>query len=112
MLDFQLTSAPLADTRKHAFGWPTPTPDAPLPIIYISGGIELVGGLLVAVGFFTTWAAFLCSGLMAAAYWMVHGSKGLIPATNGGELAVLYCFIFLYIASKGAGKWSVDEARG
>jgi len=64
------------------------------------------------IGLFTRWAAFLASGFMAFAYWLGHGTKALIPFLNGGELAVLYCFVFLYIAARGPGLWSVDEARG
>ena len=96
--------------QKH-FGFPGPVPDAPAFIIYVAGTIELVGGALVMIGLLTRPAAFLCSGLMAAAYWMAHGSQGLIPMTNGGELAVLYCFAFLFISANGAGIWSVDGAR-
>ena len=71
-----------------------------------------VPGILVMIGLFTGWAAFLCSGLMAAAYWMAHGTQALLPIQNMGELAVLYCFTFLYISSQGFGIWSVDAARG
>jgi putative oxidoreductase len=95
------------------FGVPVPVPDgAPAFVIYAAGSIELFGGLLVMVGFFTRWAAFLCSGLMAAAYWMAHGTKALFPIENGGELAALYCFAFLFLSAHGAGIWSVDAARG
>ncbi|MDF2458344.1 MAG: DoxX family protein [Nitrospira sp.] len=87
-------------------------PTVPSFVTYIAGPIELVGGLLVAVGLFAGWAAFFCSGLMAAAYWMVHGTQALFPIVNGGELAALYCFVFLYIAAEGSGIWSVDAARG
>ena len=90
------------------FGFPAPTPDAPPFIIYVAGGIELLGGILVMIGFQTRWAAFLCSGLMAAAYWMAHGLNDFFPLNNGGELAALYCFVFLFIAAKGSGIWSVD----
>ena len=92
---------------------PMSTPQ-PLPpfIVVIAGPIELIGGTLVMIGLFTGWAAFLCSGLMAAAYWMAHGTQALLPIQNMGELAVLYCFIFLYISSHGSGIWSIDEARG
>jgi putative oxidoreductase len=93
-------------------GFPVPPPDAPAFIIYIAGPIELVGGVLVMIGFFTRWAAFVCSGLMAAAYWMAHGTKALFPLQNGGELAALYCFVFLFLAARGAGIWSVDASRG
>lgn len=94
------------------FGYPQAAPDAPAVILYVAGTIELVGGALVALGLFTRHAAFLCSGLMAAAYWIAHGTKHLFPLLNGGELAVLYCFVFLYVAAHGAGKWSLDTLRG
>jgi putative oxidoreductase len=81
-------------------------------VIYVAGPIELVGGALVMVGLFTRWAAFFCSGLMAAAYWMAHGLNAVFPIQNQGELAVLYCFVFLYIAANGAGIWSADGSRG
>ena len=76
-----------------------------------AGVVELVGGLLVALGLFAGWAAFLCSGQMAVAYFMVHARQGLWPIENKGELAVLYCFVFLYIACRGSGKFSLDAAR-
>jgi putative oxidoreductase len=95
------------------FGFPVPPPgEAPPFVIYVAGPIELVGGALVMVGLFTRWAAFLCSGLMAAAYWMAHGLNGLFPIANHGELAALYCFVFLYIAANGSGIWSADTSRG
>jgi putative oxidoreductase len=86
--------------------------EAPAFVIWIAGPIELVGGLLVMLGLFTGPAAFLCSGQMAAAYWIGHGTKALLPLQNGGELAALYCFVFLFIAARGAGIWSLDAARG
>jgi putative oxidoreductase len=97
---------------QKLLGFPTAPPDAPAFILYVGGPIELVGGALVAIGLFTRQAAFLCSGLMASAYWMAHGSKGLFPMLNGGELAALYCFVFLFISANGSGLWSVDAARG
>ena len=60
----------------------------------------------------TRWAAFVCSGLMAFAYWMAHGMNALLPIQNQGELSVLYCFAFLYISARGSGMWSVDAGRG
>lgn len=94
------------------FGWPVPPPaEAPAFIIYTAGPIELVGGAFVMVGLFTSWAAFICSGMMAAAYWMAHGTQALLPLLNKGELAALYCFVFLFIAAHGGGRWSVDAAR-
>ena len=94
---------------QKVFGWPSGMPaDAPPFIVWTAGPIELVGGILVMIGLFTGPAAFLCSGLMAFAYWMGHGMQALLPVQNHGELAALYCFAFLYIAARGAGPWSVD----
>jgi putative oxidoreductase len=101
----------LCHGSQKLFGFPAEVPDAPAFVLYVAGPIELVGGALVAIGLFTRWSAFLCSGLMAAAYWMAHGTKGLFPMLNGGELAALYCFVFLYISAHGAGIWSVDGGR-
>jgi putative oxidoreductase len=96
---------------QKLFGFPQAAPDAPPLLLYSAGPIELVGGALVMVGLFTRWAAFICSGQMAVAYWVAHGTKALFPSVNGGELAVLYCFIFLFVASHGPGIWSVDSTR-
>ncbi len=97
---------------QKLFGFPEAVPaGAPPFVLYVAGPIELVGGVLVMIGLFTSWAAFLCSGLMAAAYWMAHGTKALFPLQNGGELAALYCFAFLLISARGAGIWSVDASR-
>lgn len=85
--------------------------DAPAFVLFTAGPIELIGGILVMIGLFTRPAAFLCSGLMAAAYWMAHGFRALLPVINQGELAALYCFVFLFIAARGAGVWSVDGSR-
>ena len=91
-------------------GYPMPPPaEAPAFVIYVAGSIELVGGVLVMIGLQTRLAAFLASGLMAFAYWMAHGTKALLPVQNQGELAVLYCFVFLYISARGPGMWSVDR---
>jgi putative oxidoreductase len=84
----------------------------PAWIQYGAGGIELIGGALVMIGLFTRWSAFVASGCMAVAYWLAHGSQALLPIMNGGDLAVLYCFVFLYIAAEGSGIWSVDGVRG
>ena len=78
----------------------------------ISGIIELVCGFLIAVGLVTGIAAFIASGEMAAAYFMVHAKGGFWPIVNKGELAALYTFVFLYIAAHGAGRWSVDSVMG
>jgi putative oxidoreductase len=78
----------------------------------LAGVIELVGGLLILVGLFTSWAAFLASGQMAVAYFMAHQPNGTWPIQNHGETAALYAFVFLYIALRGAGIWSLDHALG
>jgi putative oxidoreductase len=97
---------------QKLFGIPIAIPgEVPAFITYIAGPIELIGGTLVMIGLFTRGAAFLASGLMAAAYWMAHGTKALLPFQNGGELAVLYCFVFLFISTQGGGMWSVDAAQ-
>ncbi|HET8645024.1 MAG TPA: DoxX family protein [Vicinamibacteria bacterium] len=76
----------------------------------IAGVIELVGGLMIALGLQAGWAAFIASGEMAVAYFMVHAPGGFWPTVNKGELAVLYCFVFLYIATRGSGPYSLDAA--
>ena len=77
----------------------------------LAGVIEFVGGLLIAIGLFTSPIAFLASGEMAVAYFQSHAPRGFWPIQNGGELAVLYCFIFLYFAAVGSGKLSIDSIR-
>ncbi len=76
-----------------------------------AGMLELVGGLLILVGLFTRPTAFILSGEMAAAYFMAHAPHGLLPILNQGELAVVYCFAFLYFAVAGAGAFSIDATR-
>ena len=83
-------------------------------LLGIAGLIEIIAGILLVIGLFTRGAAFIASGLCAAAYFIGHvGAKGmfLFPILNGGEAAVLFCFIFLYIFVAGAGPWSIDAAR-
>jgi putative oxidoreductase len=86
-------------------------PGTPDFVTYVAGPIEIVAGLMIAIGFMTHWAAFLASGLMAAAYWMAHGMTAFLPQENGGELAALYCFAFLFISAEGSGIWSFDALR-
>ncbi|SEM54886.1 putative oxidoreductase [Stigmatella aurantiaca] len=88
--------------------------EAPAFVVYGAGGIEFVAGLLIAIGLFTGPAAFLSSGTMAVAFFLGHvlRSQGnLNPLVNKGELAVLYCFVFFYMAARGSGIWSADAAR-
>ncbi len=83
--------------------------------LWIGGALELVCGAAIALGLFTSWAAFVASGVMAVAYFQFHWKfqfdSAFFPAVNKGEPAVLYCFVFLYIACKGSGVWSLDAAR-
>lgn len=84
-------------------------------MLWAASFIETIGGALVALGLLAGPAAFLCSGTMAVAYFMVHQFgpyEGLFPIQNQGELAALYAWVFLFIAAKGSGTWSLDEARG
>lgn len=93
------------------FDFPAPQPGAPDPLppmLMAAAWLEVVGGGLIAVGLFTRAAAFLCSGQMAVAYFVAHGSQGFWPALNGGELAIMFCFVFLYLAFAGPGPWSLD----
>ena len=83
-------------------------PGVPPAIVWSAGSIELVGGLLIMIGLFTSWAAFLCSGTMAVAYFMAHQKDGLLPIQNHGELAAVYAFVFLYIAARGSGPLAVQ----
>ncbi len=78
----------------------------------IAGILELVGGALIVIGLLTRPVAFVLSGLMAAAYWIAHAPSSFFPLLNGGELAIMYCFAFLYFVFAGPGPWSVDAARG
>ena len=100
-----------ATQKFFAFPVPFPLPGPLPPLLIAAGAIELVAGALVTLGLFTRLAAFIASGEMAVAYFMQHFPKGFWPAANGGEAAILFCFIFLYIASAGPGAWSIDRAR-
>jgi putative oxidoreductase len=93
------------------FDFPAPQPGAadPLPpILFAAAWIEVAGGALLAVGLFTRAAAFICSGQMAVAYFMVHAPQGFYPALNMGEPAMLYCFVFFYLIFAGPGSLSLD----
>jgi putative oxidoreductase len=90
---------------------PSPNPGPPIASLYgIQGLIELIGGILLLLGLFTRVVAFILSGDMAVAYFMVHAPKSFFPMLNGGDAAILYCFVFLYLAVVGGGEWSVDRA--
>lgn len=97
------------------FHFPVAQPGAPDPLpalMMVAGWLEVVGGGLLALGLFTRPVAFLLSGEMAAAYFMGHASHGFWPAVNGGDAAILFCFLFLYLSAAGPGPWSVDAVRG
>ena len=99
----------LHGTQKF-FNFPQQYPYGELGFLTIAAGtIELVGGILIILGLTTRAAAFISSGAMAVAYWLYHGIPPFYPLVNGGEVAALYCFIFLFIACKGAGIWSMDN---
>ena len=104
----------LAHGIVKLFGFP---PDAPpgqqeiMTLLGAAGIIELVTGVLITLGLFTRPAAFLASGEMAVAYWMVHAPRGFYPVVNQGEAAILFCFVFLYLVAAGAGAFSLDSAR-
>jgi putative oxidoreductase len=96
---------------QKLFGFPGGGTPADDPVRIIGGVIELVGGILIAIGLFAGWAAFLASGEMAVAYFWRHAPNGFWPVINKGELAALYSFVFLYIAAHGPGVWSVKRGR-
>ena len=96
---------------QKLFDWPPGVHPTEAWITYIGGGIELVGGALITIGLFTRPAAFLASGMMAVGYWMMHGLEAPLPIQNRGEMAALYCFVFLFIFARGGGKLSLDKGK-
>ncbi len=95
---------------QKLLGFPAPKQAMPLTgLIAATGAIELIGGLMILFGLFAGFAAFLASGMFAVAYFMAHAPNGFLPLVNGGELAVIYCFVCLYIAARGSGLLSVDS---
>ncbi len=99
---------------QKLFGFPPSDMGQPelVSLMGLAGLLEFFGGLLIIVGLFTRPAAFVLSGFMAVAYFMAHAPGGFYPVLNGGELAVLYCFVFLYLVYAGPGPWSLDALRG
>jgi putative oxidoreductase len=86
-------------------------PGVPKALIWTAGPLELFGGLLIAIGLFSRITGFILSGMMAVAYFTGHAPHGFWPTVNGGEPAILYCWLFLYIAANGPGAWAVDNLR-
>jgi putative oxidoreductase len=97
---------------QKIFGWFGGQPVPLASLFGVAGIIEIVLGLLITIGLLTGYAAFIASGEMAVAYFMSHFPKSFWPLENEGEPAVLFCFIFLYMATQGSGIWGVDAARG
>jgi putative oxidoreductase len=97
---------------QKLFGWFGGQPVPLASLFGLAGIIEIVLGLLIIIGLFTGYAAFIASGEMAVAYFIGHFPKSFWPLENAGEPAVLFCFIFLYMATQGSGIWSVDGGRG
>lgn len=100
----------LAHGVQKFLGFPVAFPMPLNPMLYAAGTIELIAGGLIIIGLFTRPAAFIASGMSAVGYWVAHGSQAPFPIVNGGETIILYCFIFLYIATRGAGIWSIEGA--
>ena len=96
---------------QKLFGFPIAGPPVLSPMLMMAAGIEAIGGLLLLIGLFTRPVALIMSGEMAVAYFMAHAPRGMYPVANGGDAAVLYCFVFLYLAAAGGGLWSVDATR-
>jgi putative oxidoreductase len=95
---------------QKMLGFPAPLPMTlqPFSLLWCAGALELVGGVLLLLGLFTRPVAFVLSGEMAVAYFLQHAPGGFFPLLNKGELAVIYCFVFLYLAAAGGGPWSLD----
>jgi putative oxidoreductase len=98
---------------QKLFGFPPSDHPGPelFSLLGLAGVLELFGGILLLLGLFTRPVAFVLSGEMAFAYWMAHAPQSVFPAVNGGDAAILYCFVFLYLAVAGGGAWSLDNAR-
>lgn len=105
----------LAHGTQKILGFPAMAAGRPMPdaftLSWIAGVLELVGGVLLALGLFTRPVAFVLSGQMAFAYFIAHAPRNFFPVLNGGDAAILFCFIFLYLVAAGPGPWSLDAMR-
>lgn len=100
----------LAHGTQKLMGFPAAEFAPPMfSIFWFAGVIEIVTGILIGIGLFTRPAAFIASGTMAVAYWMVHAPGNVFPANNGGDAAILFCFVFLFLVFAGPGVWSVEK---
>lgn len=103
----------MAHGTAKLLGFPASDMSPPVMSLgWIAGVLELVGGALLVIGLWTRPVAFVLSGLMAFAYFLAHAPQSFFPVLNGGDAAILYCFVFLYIVFAGPGPWSVDALRG
>lgn len=100
----------MAHGTQKILGFPEGMSPAPFTLSWIAGVLELFGGALLVIGLFTRPVAFVLSGLMAVAYFMAHAPQSFFPVLNGGDAAILYCFVFLYLVFAGPGPISVDAA--
>jgi putative oxidoreductase len=103
-----------AHGTQKILGFPASDRGAPdmFTLSWTAGILELIGGFLLIIGLFSRPVAFVLSGLMAFAYWIAHAPRSIYPILNGGDAAILYCFVFLYIVFAGPGRWSVDAITG
>lgn len=103
----------MAHGTQKLFGFPPSEGGGPalFSLFGLAGVLETVGGALLVIGLFTRPVAFVLSGMMATAYWMAHAPQSVFPTLNGGDAAILYCFVFLYLVAAGPGPWSVDASR-
>jgi putative oxidoreductase len=105
----------MAHGTQKLIGFPAP-PSGNFPpmmsLPWIAAIVEVVGGLMLALGVFVRPAAFIMSGTMAVAYWMAHAPRSAFPVNNGGDAAILYCFLFLYIFVAGGGSWTLSSLLG
>jgi len=99
----------MAHGTQKILGFPEGASPAMFSLSWIAGVLELFGGALLVLGLFVRPVAFVLSGLMACAYWIAHAPKSFFPVLNGGDAAILYCFVFLYFVAAGGGVWSLDN---